>query len=158
MTSLLAPISLDISWWETVARLVAVVVAAALVGWDRESRGHSAGLRTHILVGLGSAGFTLMAFEMFGAAHEGASDTSYDPLRLMSGVIGGVGFLGAGAIIHAGGEVRGLTTAAGIWSVAAASMAIASGAYVLGTTITVLAIVTLALLRYLEPDRDDERR
>ena len=132
--------------------LVAMVIGAA-VGWERESRGRNAGLRTHIMVALGAAGFTLIAMEFFGWLDRRGFQSGPslgDPLRIIAAIVGGVGFLGAGAIIENRGRVKGLTTAASIWVVAATGMAAGAGFYIIAATMTVLALTTLVLVHFLE--------
>ena len=108
-----------------VGRLLLAMLLGGLVGWERERRGRVAGLRTHMLVALGAALFTLVAMET-------AADYADRPLvlsQVIRGIAAGVGFLGAGAILKGGepGHVMGLTTAAGIWLTAAAGMAVGAG-------------------------------
>src|ERR1051325_8431843 len=101
--------------WELLLRLLIATSCGALIGWEREHRGRAAGLRTHMLVALGAAGFAVMAMEFW--LGEPASPAG--PEHIIQGIVGGIGFLGAGAILHRRGEVEGLTTAAGLWTVAA---------------------------------------
>ena len=136
---------------EDVARLLLACSCGAIVGWDREARGRPAGLRTHILVALGACGFMVLAGHLAAnVAEAGVAEVTVDPGRVVAAVVGGIGFLGAGAIIHAGGSVRGLTTAAGLWVTAAIGGSLGAGAYVLGGSLTVLAFLVIALLRLLE--------
>jgi len=137
------------SFLEAFLRLGVALLFAAIVGWERESRGRAAGLRTHLLVALGAAGFTLVGLELAEAAAT-ERDVTIDPLRVISGIVGGVGFLGAGAIIQSRGEVYGLTTAAGLWVVAAVGVAAGAGLYEIATAMSVFAIITLAILRPIE--------
>ena len=97
---------------DIVVRLVVASVLGALIGLEREIHDHPAGMRTHLLVSLGSAGFTVLSFTAFAAP--GA-----DPARIAAQIVTGVGFLGAGAILKEGASIRGLTTAASLWTVAA---------------------------------------
>ena len=121
---------------ELVLRLVLGLVLAAAVGWERELQRMPAGFRTHALVGLGSAVFTVVG------AHGLTGDTA-DPTRVAAQIVSGIGFLGGGAILHYGGSVRGLTTAASLWAVAAVGMASGAGLYVIAVAAAVLVIVTL---------------
>jgi putative Mg2+ transporter-C (MgtC) family protein len=121
--------------------LLAALIGAAL-GLEREWRLKSAGLRTNILVAVGTAGFTLMSFE-FAAGVQGA-----DPGRLAAQIVTGIGFLGAGAIMRTDNAIHGLTTAATVWVNAALSVAVGGGAYHLAMIGT---IVTLAALLVLHP-------
>jgi putative Mg2+ transporter-C (MgtC) family protein len=102
---------------DMVLRLLAACAGGMAIGWERESKNKPAGLRTNILVAVGSAGFTLVSWNLTAHLNAGANDLRVDPLRLVQGIIGGIGFLGAGAIIQSHGTVRGMTTAAGIWVV-----------------------------------------
>jgi putative Mg2+ transporter-C (MgtC) family protein len=134
---------------EVVIRLVVACLMGGLIGWDREKSDKPAGLRTHMLVALGSASFTLLGFEV-GAHLAPKSGEGFDPTRVLQGVIGGIGFLGAGAIIQNHGHVSGLTTAASVWVAGALGTAAGVGAYVLAGITTVLAFAILALLAKLD--------
>ncbi|MCE9544188.1 MAG: MgtC/SapB family protein [Planctomycetia bacterium] len=113
---------------EIVIRLLAAVALGALLGWERETHGKAAGFRTNVLIALGSAAFTLISLRM--ALHPGfRPDDRLDPIRALQGIIGGIGFLGAGSIIRSGGSVHGMTTAATIWVVGAAGIACGIGSY-----------------------------
>jgi len=124
---------------ELCLRVAISALLSSLIGLEREWQGHSAGLRTHMLVGLGAALFTVLSLFAF---PEG------DPGRVAAQVVAGVGFLGAGSIIQRREHnvPHGLTTAAGIWAVAAIGMACGAGAYVLGVFSTALILFVLATL------------
>src|SRR5574340_1635893 len=111
-----------ISWEEITVRLLLALLLGGLVGWQREAAVKPAGFRTHILVCVGAALFTLIS--RFGFFESGA-----DPSRVASNIVVGIGFLGAGTIWRAGGSVQGLTTAASLWTVAAIGMAAGVGFY-----------------------------
>lgn len=153
-----------VSWLETVLRLAIAGLLSGMIGWDRETRGRSAGLRTHVMVALGSAGFATVALNLDPRDFAGSTDLlRLDPMRMIAGLIGGVGFLGAGAIIQSGGRVRGLTTAAGLWLTAAVGLAAGVGQYFASVVLTVLAVITITSLRRLEPrararSADDDAR
>jgi putative Mg2+ transporter-C (MgtC) family protein len=139
---MIEPLSLT----EMLIRAGLALVMGLCIGWDREKKNKAAGLRTMALVSLGSAGVVLASVEI--TALVAVDDVRLDPLRVLSGIVGGIGFLGAGAIIQSGGHVRGLTTAASIW--VAASLGITCGfglfklAFVLlGMTLVVLIGITL---------------
>jgi putative Mg2+ transporter-C (MgtC) family protein len=121
------------------------------LGFERELRGQSAGLRTHILVCLGSCLFTLTS--LF-AEQELAADTHHevraDITRIASQVVVGIGFLGGGAILRYGSNIRGLTTAANLWLTASVGLAVGFGVPVLATATVGLALFTLVGLRFLE--------
>ena len=126
---------------EMVLRLLLAAVLGAGIGYQRERAGKPAGLRTHLLVCLGAALFTLASIYGFGL---GA-----DPARVAAGVVAGIGFIGAGTIFRHGdaGLVVGLTTAASLWLVAAVGMAAATGLYLLSVIATAIAVAVLALPR-----------
>jgi putative Mg2+ transporter-C (MgtC) family protein len=121
-------------------RLLVAAILGALVGLEREIHDHPAGMRTHLLVSLGSGGFTVLSIAAFPAP--GA-----DPARIAAQIVSGIGFLGAGAILKEGVTIRGLTTAASLWAVAAVGMAAGAGAWVVAITITGIAIISLWPLR-----------
>lgn len=127
-----------------VVRIVAATLAGAIVGYERERTGKAAGLRTHMLVALSSAIFVVGALE--------AGMTSSDLSRIVQGVAAGIGFLGAGTILKltGEGEVRGLTTAAGIWLTAAVGIAAGLGRIGLAILSSILAWIILAIVARLE--------
>ena len=128
---------------ELTARLVVALLLGAVIGWERELQRMPAGFRTHALVSLGSAIFTIVSAYAF------AGPLS-DPTRIAAQVVSGVGFLGGGAILHYGGTVRGLTTAASLWAVAAVGMAAGAGLFVVAAVSTVLVIVALEVFQRIE--------
>jgi putative Mg2+ transporter-C (MgtC) family protein len=139
-----------LSWWEVLVRLALASVLGGAIGLERELREREAGLRTHLLVALGSALFTLVsayAFRDFEFSRVGG--VTFDPSRIAAQIVTGIGFLGAGAIIRQGLAVRGLTTAASLWVVAAIGMASGAGYYTAAAIATVLVIATLWPLRIL---------
>jgi putative Mg2+ transporter-C (MgtC) family protein len=130
-------------------RLIVAAALGAAVGAERERHGHPAGMRTHLLVALGSALFTVMSAYGFGRADGGAGSPPIDPTRIAAQVVTGIGFLGAGAIIKYGTSIRGLTTAASLWSTAAVGMAIAAGWWLIGGVATAIVLFSLAPLRWV---------
>lgn len=134
---------------EVCIRLLVAVLVGGLIGWDRQRRDKPAGLRTHMLVALGSACFSLLGFEV-GAHLSPRTGDGFDPTRVLQGVVGGIGFLGAGVIIQNRGQVLGITTAASLWVVGALGAAAGVGAYVLAVVTALLAFVILAVLGRLE--------
>lgn len=134
---------------EVAIRLLVAILIGGLIGWDRERLDKPAGLRTHMLVALGSASFTLLGFEV-GAHLSPRTGEGFDPTRVLQGVIGGIGFLGAGAIIQNRGQVSGITTAASVWVSGALGAAAGVGAYVLAGMTTALAFGILFLLAKLD--------
>ena len=136
---------------DALLRLLVAVVFGAIVGFDRELRNKPAGLRTHILISLAAALFTLITFELHGEiAGEGAERTTADPIRIIEAVTAGVAFLAAGAIIQSRGNVKGLTTGANMWLAGALGVASGAGYYMLATFGALFALVVLTVLGYLE--------
>jgi putative Mg2+ transporter-C (MgtC) family protein len=131
-------------------RLVLAAVAGMAIGIERELRDQAAGLRTHMLVAVGACLFTIVGAYGFGE--------NSDPSRVAAQVVTGIGFLGAGAIIREGVSVRGLTTAASLWVVAAAGTAVGLGLYWatgIATLITLASLWALRPFRRLLRDRGD---
>jgi len=145
---------IDLFQLELLLRLALAVVLGGLIGAEREWAGKAAGLRTMILICLGSALFTEMSVSTALQANvlNAAEGTTFraDPARLAAQIVSGIGFLGAGAIIQSRGSVTGLTTAATIWVVAAVGMAVGGGAYVAAIGTTVLVLFVLFPLRRIE--------
>jgi putative Mg2+ transporter-C (MgtC) family protein len=135
------------STWEVTVRLVIAISIGGVIGWDRQRSEKPAGLRTHMLVALGSASFTLLGFEV-GAHLSPRTGDGFDPTRVLQGVIGGIGFLGAGAIIQNRGQVSGITTAASVWVSGALGAAAGVGAFVLAGISTLLALLILVFARW----------
>ncbi len=133
---------LGLSWWEVIIRLVGAVILGAAFGFEREIHGRPAGLRTHILVCLGAS--LVMLISMYGFGEKS------DPARLAAQVISGIGFLGAGAIIREGGDIKGITTAATLWIAAIVGLAIGNGMYFAAAIATIVSIVLLVFLRIFE--------
>jgi putative Mg2+ transporter-C (MgtC) family protein len=111
------------------ARLGTALMFGVIIGLDREIRGKPAGLRTHMLVALAAAAFTLIALEMVKTIGDDSPAVRVDPIRAIEAVVAGVAFLGAGAIIQARGSVLGITTGASIWLVGALGLACGSGTF-----------------------------
>jgi len=127
-------------------RMIIAAICGAVVGFERELRTAEAGLRTHILIAVAAALFTILAFEIYHTI--GTSNGSQaDPIRAVEAVTAGIAFLGAGAIFRSGGGVQGLTTGAGMWLAGAVGVACALGFYVLAAGTTVLAVLVLAAMR-----------
>lgn len=134
--------------WDFLFRLLVAGVLGALVGIDREYRAKEAGFRTHFLVALGSALFMIVSKYGFEDIL-GKEGVGLDPSRIASQVVTGIGFLGAGTIIIQKLFVRGLTTAAGIWTTAAVGLAVGAGQYWLGISATLLTLLGLEGLGYM---------
>jgi putative Mg2+ transporter-C (MgtC) family protein len=140
----------EIALWEGVVRLLVVAVLAGVVGIERELRDQDAGLRTHMLVGIGATLFVLAAnFAWSEIAFGNAAGIVLDPSRVVAYVVTGIGFLGAGAIIKHGLGVKGLTTAASLWVVAAVGVTVGAGEYALGVVAAVLVVASLWPVRRL---------
>jgi len=125
-----------ITWQEVLLRLGLALVFCGTVGVERFLAGKAAGVRTHILVGMGAALFTLISGYAF---HTTAANAD----RIAAQVVSGIGFIGGGAILKEGASIRGLTTAAGLWAVAALGMAAGAGLYSIGALGTAVILVTL---------------
>ena len=133
-----------LNWDEALLRLALAGVLGGLIGLERELREREAGLRTHLLVSLGAALFTIAGAYGFGSAR-------VDPTRVAAQIVTGIGFLGAGAIIRQGFSVRGLTTAATLWVVAAVGLASGAGYYsgaVITTALVLIALWPLRIVAY----------
>ena len=130
---------------DVLVRLGIAVAAGMAIGIEREMREQAAGLRTHILVCVGSCLFTLVSVYGFENLADGLAKP--EPTRIASTIVTGVGFLGAGAILREGLSIHGLTTAASLWVVAAIGMAVAVGMYWAGGVAVVLSLGSLWLLR-----------
>ncbi len=137
-----------ISDWEVALRLILSAIAGGVVGLEREANNSSAGLRTHILVTLGST--LIMLISMYGFQGFGVNNSGGDPARLASQVVSGIGFLGAGTIMRTGSNIRGLTTAASIWVCGGVGLAIGNGYYLGGLTTTIIVLFTLGSLGSIE--------
>jgi putative Mg2+ transporter-C (MgtC) family protein len=128
---------------ELAIRLTAGLILGAIIGLEREFHRQPAGFRTHSLVALGAALFAILS----GYGYQGPNA---DPTRIAAQIVSGIGFLGAGTILHYRGHIRGLTTAASLWSVAAVGAATGTGLYVLAIVGTILILIILSLLDRVE--------
>lgn len=135
---------------DIVIRLLAAVALAAVIGLERELKNRPAGLRTHMLVALGSAAFLLVGLEILMATAEGDPSARVDPTRIVEGVIGGIGFLGAGSIIQSRGSVHGITTGAAIWIAGAIGVACATGNLILAGLVTLIALIIVVVMGIVE--------
>lgn len=144
-------------WPELTLRLAVAAACGGALGIERELRDHEAGFRTHLLVALGSAIFTVVSaygFESF--LHSGDAVVRADPTRIAAQIVTGIGFLGAGAIIRDGMNVRGLTTAANLWTVAGIGICCGAGYYDaagIGTAIALIALWPLRIFADMTIDR-----
>jgi len=137
-----------LSTWDTMIllQMLLAVALGSLLGLERELRRHPAGLRTHILVTLGSCVFMILAYRILSHPWEGSGD----PTRLAAGVVTGIGFLGAGAIMKEGVNVKGLTTAASIWLAAGVGISVGAGEVFLAVGSTFIGVAVLVLLNRAE--------
>ena len=138
---------------DLISKLLLAMVFGGAIGYVREIKKKAAGLRTHMLVCLGSAVFTMVSIYMVKGIPGG------DPTRIAASVVTGMGFIGAGTIFQSGGSVRGLTTAASIWVCSAIGLAVGSGFYSLATVSTVLTLFVIQVFQVLEKKylRESER-
>ena len=137
MTQILGTFDPQLALQMTIQVLLALALGG-IVGWDRERRDMPAGIRTYMLVSVGSCLFTILSYHGF---------LGGDPARVAAQIVSGIGFLGAGVVIRRGGMVYGLTSAAGVWAVAALGMAVGTGNYFLASCGAVAIYVVLAVLR-----------
>ena len=153
---------MEISTLEMLLRLVVALVLGGLIGLNRRIYRKPAGLRTMSLVSLGSATFTLIGvtamLQLTSAEQAAGFDVlvRLDTSRVIAGIVGGIGFLGAGAIIQSRGRVQGMTTASGIWMTAAIGVASGLGQYTLALAATFLAFIVLVVLRKSMDNSDEE--
>jgi putative Mg2+ transporter-C (MgtC) family protein len=132
---------------QIIMRLILSIILSGVIGLERQVQRRTAGLRTHVLVCLGSCLIMLTSLYIFDIfKHE----VPLDPARIAAGVIAGIGFLGAGTIIRYGEAVKGLTTAASLWVVAGIGLATGCGFYSGAITTTALVLITLLFFRYIE--------
>lgn len=129
-----------ISHIDLLTKLLLAILLGGVIGFEREAHHRHAGFRTHILVCLGAALFTITSIHSF----------NMDPARVAAGIVTGIGFLGAGTIIQARGHVRGLTTAASLWTVAGVGLAVGTGFYFAASITTLLVFVILMYARFLK--------
>src|SRR5699024_1101650 len=136
----------------TTIRIFTAVFLCGIIGLEREIKGHHAGFRTHLLVGVGACLMVLLSnfgFEEFLNSHT-ADNVRMDPSRLASYVVSGIGFLGAGTILVHGSTIKGLTTAASIWVVAGIGLVIGAGMYYAAFLVTIITVASLLLLNRFE--------
>ena len=136
--------------WEFILRLLAATAMGAAIGFEREYHAKEAGLRTHLLVALGSCLFMILSIYGFDFML-GRDHVSFDPSRIAAQVVTGIGFIGAGTIIFQKQAVRGLTTAAGLWVTAAIGLACGNGMYWVALITTVIVLVSLGLINVYLP-------
>lgn len=128
---------------EMILRIIVSVILGAIIGYEREISHKPAGLRTHIFVCMGSCLFTIASFFMIPENAGGSADVT----RIAAGVVAGISFIGAGSIIALRGDVKGLTTAASLWVIAAIGLMVGMGNYLLPTVATIISYIILRLDR-----------
>jgi putative Mg2+ transporter-C (MgtC) family protein len=143
-------VSTHLPWLDVLLRLMAASAGGLLLGLEREWKEKPAGLRTHMLVSLAAACFTILATEIFLTQVAITGETSVDTTRVIEGVIAGVAFLGAGTIIKGDGDIKGLTTGASIWVAGALGVACGGGYYAPALVTLGLALLALHVLGRLE--------
>lgn len=149
---------------QSAGRLIVALLLGLSLGINRELRGKAAGLRSHMLVALAAAAFTIMTFSMVESAAKFGENVRADPIRLMEAVVAGIAFLGAGVVIQARGTVMGITTGASLWLAGALGVACGIGHFKLAVVTAVLGLFVLWVLgwveaRYLQklgPDVDED--
>jgi putative Mg2+ transporter-C (MgtC) family protein len=129
--------------WDNIIQVVVAALLGGLIGLEREARGREAGFRTNILIAIGACLFTILSVEGFPLQDSAARDSA----RVAAQIVSGVGFLGAGALFQTRNQIKGMTTAATIWLVAAIGMTVGVRAYGLAIFTSVLTFVVLSLLR-----------
>lgn len=143
---------------ELIIRILVGTALGAVIGYERDIHGRPAGLRTHAIVALASATFMVVSTHL--AFYQGYRDgdfTEVDGSRIAASVVSGIGFLAGGAILRTGFTIQGLTTAAGLWLVAAIGLAAGGGMYLESAAATVVGVTALTMLRRFE-DKDDRIR
>ncbi|MGL5821149.1 MAG: MgtC/SapB family protein [Sarcina sp.] len=131
--------------WEFFIRLMLATILGGMIGYEREFRSKEAGLRTHILVALGAA--LVMMVSQYGFFSVVSTYIQVDPSRIAAQVVSGIGFIGAGVIFKEQGSIKGLSTAAGLWGVAAIGLAVGAGLYTLAITATIIILIVFELLK-----------
>lgn len=131
-------------------RVLIALILSGLIGFERELKNHSAGFRTHILVGVGSCLMMLLSLYGFEEIINESNNIRFDPARIPSYVISGIGFLGAGTIMVNGMTIRGLTTAASIWAVAGLGLVVGIGMYATAVFTTLVILLSLVFLNNFE--------
>ncbi|MBX2860809.1 MAG: MgtC/SapB family protein [Vampirovibrio sp.] len=152
---------MELNITDAIIRILLAVILGSIVGLEREINQHSAGLRTHILVCLGSSVFTVLSIsslmtgvDLTSAVNGMANGVDYrivrDPGRIAAQILPGIGFIGGGAVLRYGASVKGLTTAASLWIVASIGMLVGTGYYLLSVITTVIAFLVLFAIGQLE--------
>lgn len=152
MSALLDEIAFStaLPWQVVVTRLLGAVVFCGFIGFERESRKRPAGLRTHMLVGLAAALYTLLMLEMLHNTTVEGTEIRMDPLRIIEAVTSGVAFLAAGMIVFSQGKVKGLTTGTSLWLAAAVGVSAGLGVWMMALAATVLALIIIRGVKIAE--------
>jgi putative Mg2+ transporter-C (MgtC) family protein len=145
------------TWIQIIVRLAAALAAGGAIGLDREWLRKPAGLKTHMLFALACAMMSIMAIDIYLAEVDRGPGGNPDATRILQGIITGMSFLGAGAIIRGQHKVHGLTTGAGVWLAGGLGIVFGLGQYRLGTVAVVLGLIVLIFIRMIEP-RDIKKR
>jgi putative Mg2+ transporter-C (MgtC) family protein len=145
------PFEFTLNDLDQIIRLLVAVLLAGIIGFERERSHKPAGLRTHIFVSMGACLFTIASFYLLPTDIAG----SFDATRIAAGVVAGISFIGAGSIIALRGDVKGLTTAASLWVVAAIGLIVGLGNYILPIITTIIAYIILRLDRVEKKWRND---
>ncbi|WP_449810102.1 MgtC/SapB family protein [Metabacillus arenae] len=143
-----------------IARVILTAILCGFIGLEREMKQHPAGFRTHLLVGVGACLMMLLSLYGFEEYLDDYSNVQFDPARIPSYVISGIGFLGAGTIMVKGATIKGLTTAASIWIVAGLGLVIGAGMYSIALFTTFVVLLSLIFLNKMElvMNRNSERK
>lgn len=139
-----------VAWPVVVIRMLGAALLCGLIGFEREASRRPAGLRTHMLVGVASCLYSLLALSLLDRTSEFSDTVRMDPLRLIEAVTGGVAFLAAGMIVFAQGKVRGLTTGSSMWLAAGVGLACGVGEWAIAGLTTITSLAIIVALRKLE--------
>ncbi|MEW9616161.1 MgtC/SapB family protein [Shinella sp. S4-D37] len=140
------------------ARLTGAIVLGAVIGAEREYRAHAAGLRTHILVALAACVFAILSIESVHMAGFAEEQVRIDPLRVIEAVTSGVAFLAAGMIVFSRGEVKGLTTGAGMWLAGAVGLSVGLGHWFVAVVATLACFIVLFILAKIDIKSDEAEK
>lgn len=142
--------NMQLSFGTIFERLSAASLMTMLIGWERETKNKPAGLRTHMMVGVGSAAFYLLFIEFALGPLKDVENIVTDPTRIFQGIVTGIGFLGAGVIIQGRENVQGLTTGAAIWVAGGVGLGCGGGYYAIAGVLTIFALIILHGFGWLE--------
>lgn len=147
---------LESGWVSYIFKTILAIILSGAIGIERQAKNRPAGFRTHILVCIGAMTIMILSEEMY-AKYYYTYNATFDPTRMSAQVVSGIGFLGAGTIMHFGNNVKGLTTAASLWTVAAIGMTIGAGFYPLAIIITASIYVTLMIFKKISQSVNNSR-